>query len=72
MLRLINIAFFDVARMTTANSRTKIEDYYDRVALTKALPLLTFRKFGQKRPIPKSGKIIRATHGQTVSGNHNH
>ena len=62
MLRLINIAFFDVERMTTANSRTKIEDYYDRVALTKALPLLTFRKFGQKRPIPKNqGKIIRFT-----------
>ena len=58
-MRQINLAFFDE---TTATARTKIEDYYDRVALTKALPLLVFRKFGQKRPIPKNqGKIIRFT-----------
>jgi N4-gp56 family major capsid protein len=62
MLKFIDISFFDVARMTASNTRTKIEDYYDRVALTKALPLLTFRKFGQKRPLPKNqGKIIRFT-----------
>ena len=61
-MKLIDIMFFDVNRMSTANSRTKIEDYYDRVALAKALPLLTFRKFGQKRGIPKNnGKIIRFT-----------
>lgn len=54
----INLHFFD--RHDTGNTRVKIEDFYDRVALEKALPILTFRRFGQKRPIPKNnGKIIR-------------
>ena len=44
-IRHINLSFFD--RMDTSNSRVQIQDYYDRVALTKALPLLTFRRFGQ-------------------------
>jgi N4-gp56 family major capsid protein len=60
MYKAINLSFF--TGETTLTARTKIEDYYDRVALTKALPLLVFRKFGQKRPIPKNqGKIIRFT-----------
>lgn len=60
MLNIVNLSFFD--RMDTRNSRVVIRDYYDRVALTKALPLLTFRRFGQKRPIPQNqGQRIRFT-----------
>ena len=59
-IRHINLSFFD--RMDTSNSRVQIQDYYDRVALTKALPLLTFRRFGQKRSIPQNqGLRIRFT-----------
>lgn len=59
-IKQINLSFFD--RMDTTNSRIQIQDFYDRVALTKALPLLTFRKFGQKRLIPQNqGQRIRFT-----------
>lgn len=60
MFKIVDLSFFD--GMTTSNSRVKIEDYYDRVALRKALPLLVYRKFAQHRLMPKnSGKIIRFT-----------
>lgn len=62
MYRFINIKFFDTPRQSTANSRMLIRDYYDRTALEEAIPLLTFRKFGQKRFIPKNeGKTIKFT-----------
>ena len=38
---------------TTANFPTEIRDFYDRVALRKAVPLITFRKWGQKRTLPR-------------------
>lgn len=58
MIKMIDLSFFD--GMNTGNSRTSIQDFYDRTALSKALPLLTFRRFGQKRPIPQNnGKVIR-------------
>lgn len=61
--KFINIKLFDnTVRQDTANSRMLIRDYYDRTALEEAIPLLTFRKFGQKRFLPKNqGKTIRFT-----------
>lgn len=62
MYKFINIKFFDTPRQDTSNSRMLIRDYYDRTALEEAIPLLTFRKFGQKRPMPKNeGETIRFT-----------
>ncbi|HNX04154.1 MAG TPA: N4-gp56 family major capsid protein [Opitutales bacterium] len=44
---------------TTANFPTEIRDFYDRVALRKAVPLITFRKWGQKRTLPRNkGKTV--------------
>jgi len=60
MSKYINIQFFAIAGQTTANFPNAIQDFYDRVALKKALPLITFRKWGQKRPLPRNkGEIIR-------------
>lgn len=60
MIKFIDLGFF--GGMTTENSRVKIEDFYDRTALRKALPMLPHRRFAQHRLIPKnSGKIIRFT-----------
>ncbi len=60
IIKTVNLSVFD--RMDTTTSRIKIEDYYDRVALTKALPLLTYRRFGQKRHLPQNqGQRIRFT-----------
>ena len=62
MYKFINIKFFDTPRQSTANSRMLIRDYYDRTALEEAIPLLTFRKFGQKRFLPKNqSQTIRFT-----------
>lgn len=59
-MRSFKLRFFE--GMTTANSPTEIRDYYDRVALAKALPAMPFRRWGQKRPIPKgNGKTITFT-----------
>lgn len=52
MSKYINIQFFAIAGQTTTNFPNAILDFYDRVALKKALPLITFRKWGQKRPLP--------------------
>lgn len=49
-----------MARVDTTTMPVKIQDYYDKVALEKAVPLLLYRKFAQVRPLPKnSGEIIR-------------
>ncbi|MDO5116369.1 MAG: N4-gp56 family major capsid protein [Synergistaceae bacterium] len=55
-IKLVNLCFFDV---NTSNFPTEIKNYYDRVALAQAIPFLPFRKWGQKRPLPKNrGKVI--------------
>lgn len=54
-IRNLNIQFFaPVQGQTTQNFPNEIRDYYDRVALKRALALMTFRKWGQKRPLPKN------------------
>jgi N4-gp56 family major capsid protein len=54
------LQYFAVQGQTTDNFPTEIRDFYDRVALKKAVPLITFRKWGQKRALPKNkGKVIR-------------
>lgn len=56
-MREFDLQFF--ARQDTSNFPTEIRDFYDRAALRKAVALLTFRKWGQKRPLPKNkGKTI--------------
>lgn len=59
-MRLFDLQLFGINGVTTENFPTEIRDFYDRAALKKALPLITFRKWGQKRNLPKnSGKVIR-------------
>ena len=59
-LGVFNPQFFAQSGQTTANFPTEIRDYYDRAALRKAVPLITFRKWGQKRPLPRrKGKVIK-------------
>ena len=54
--RRLNLSFFEV---NTRNFPTEITNFYSRVAVTTALPFLPFRKWGQKRPLPKNkGKVI--------------
>lgn len=49
-----------MAQVNTTTMPVKLQDYYDKVALEKAVPLLLYRKFAQIRPLPKnSGEIIR-------------
>jgi len=49
-----------LAQVNTTTMPVKIQDYYDKVALEKAVPLLLYRKFAQIRPLPKNqGEIIR-------------
>ena len=49
-----------MARVDSTTMPVKLQDYYDRVALAKAVPLLLYRKFAQVRALPKnSGEIIR-------------
>ncbi len=56
-VREFDLQYF--ARQDTTNFPTEIRDFYDRAALRKAVALLTFRKWGQKRPLPKNkGKTI--------------
>jgi len=60
MYKLFNIQFFAISGQTTENFPNEIRDFYDRVALRKAVPLITFRKWGQKRPLPRNkGEVIR-------------
>jgi len=55
-IRTLNLSFF---RQDTSNFPTTVQNYYDRVALAQAIPFLPFRKWGQKKPLPKNrGKII--------------
>lgn len=57
-MRSLDLKFFDVN--TTGTFPTQIRDFYDRTSLRKAIALQTFRKWGQKRPLPKNkGKVIR-------------
>lgn len=56
-VRRINLRFFD--GINTGNFPTEVRNFYDRVALAQAIPFLPFRKWGQKRPLPKNqGKVI--------------
>lgn len=56
MYKNFNLSFF---RQDTSNFPTTLQNYYDRVALAQAIPFLPFRKWGQKKPLPKNnGKII--------------
>lgn len=49
-----------MAQVNTTTLPVKLQDYYDKVALEKAVKLLLYRKFAQVRPLPKnSGEIIR-------------
>ena len=51
-----------MARIDTSTMATSVEirDYYDKVALVKAIPLLLYRKFAQVRPMPQhQGEVIR-------------
>lgn len=55
-VRWLNLGFFDV---NTKNYPSEVKNFYDRVALMTAIPFLPFRKWGQKRPMPKNkGKTI--------------
>ena len=59
-MNMIALQFFAIQGQTTDNFPTEIRDFYDRVALKKGVPLITFRKWGQKRPLPRNkGKVIR-------------
>lgn len=49
-----------MAQVSTATLSVKLQDYYDKTALEKAVPRLLYRKFAQSRPLPKnSGDTIR-------------
>ena len=41
-----------MAQVDTATLPVKLQDYYDKTALEKAVPLLLYRKFAQVRPLP--------------------
>lgn len=59
-MRIFDLQFFAIAGVTTDNFPKEIRDFYDRASLKKALPLITFRKWGQKRNLPENkGEVIR-------------
>ena len=49
-----------MAQVNTTTLSVKLQDYYNKTALEKAVPLLLYRKFAQSKPLPtNSGDTIR-------------